>query len=116
MATIKNVNYRPVRQHEKADWGKYENLVENWEGLTVDQAKDWVKKMRENPDFSCFVLDPGHKTVFINYKGFALFVMWWSRNRYKAKKETLRELLDKIQAERALLKEVAGLDFDDMVA
>ena len=116
MARINDVHYRPVSQDEKAEWGIYEHLVQYWEGLSIRLAKSWVRNMKENPDFECFVVEPGHRTTLINYKGFALYVMWQSRNRHRVRKESLSEMLNKIRNERALLKEVAELDIKDLIA
>lgn len=97
--------YRPANQSEKAVAGDYEHLCQMWEGLTPSAAKVWAREMRENPDFSKCIDNPTHKIVFINYEGFRLFVKWKSRNRYRAKKETLGEMLENIKfEERALVK------------
>lgn len=58
--------------------------------------------MREHPDFKQFIANPTHKIVFIDYKGFDLFVKWKSRNRYRDKKETLVEMLENIKIEKKL--------------
>ena len=55
--------------------------------------------MREHPEFRKYIVNPTHKIVFINYKGFELFVKWKSRNRYLSKKETLAEMLENIKLE-----------------
>lgn len=97
--------YRPANQSEKAEAGDYEHLCQIWEGLTHSTAKAWAREMKEHPDFSRYIDNPTHKIVFINYEGFRLFVKWKSRNRYKSKKETLREMLESIKfEERVLIK------------
>ncbi|WP_438477313.1 excisionase [Streptococcus pluranimalium] len=94
--------YRPAKQSEKAEAGDYKHLCQIWEGLTVTTAKQWAAEMREHPDFRQFVLNPTHRIVFIDYKGFELFIKWKSRNRYKPKKETLAEMLENIKREKQL--------------
>lgn len=96
------ISYRPANQSEVATHGDYKHLCQIWEGLTVGTAKIWAAEMREHPEFRQFVFNPTHKIVFINYKGFALFVKWKSRNRYKPKKETLAEMLENIKREKQL--------------
>lgn len=91
--------YRPALQSEKATHGDYKHLCEIWEGLTVATAKQWAAEMREHSEFRQFVLNPTHKIVFIDYKGFDLFIKWKSRNRYRVKKETLAEMLENIKFE-----------------
>lgn len=66
--------------------------------------------MRKHPDFRMFVNNPTHKIVFIDYEGFKLFVKWKSRNRYKAKKETLVEMLDDIDKEQRIYKRMAKIE------
>ncbi|HEM3044768.1 TPA: excisionase [Streptococcus suis] len=92
--------YRPAKQSEKTEAGDYAYLCQIWEGLTVTTAKVWAAEMREHPDFRQYVFNPTHKIVFIDYKGFGLFVKWKSRNRYRPKKETLAEMLKNIEVEK----------------
>ncbi|GAB6710512.1 excisionase [Streptococcus uberis] len=94
--------YRPANQSEKATHGDYKHLCQIWEGLSTSTAKLWTTEMREHPDFKQFVYNPTHKIVFIDYKGFDLFVKWKSRNRYRDKKETLAEMLENIKLEKSL--------------
>lgn len=94
--------YRPSNQSEKATHGDYKHLCQIWEGLSKSTAKLWVTEMREHPDFKQFIANPTHKIVFIDYKGFDLFVKWKSRNRYRDKKETLAEMLENIKFEKRL--------------
>lgn len=72
--------------------------------------------MTKHPEFKYFVYHPTHKTVLVNYKAFALYCMWKSRNRYKTKKESLREMLEDLKKVKDLLKEVAELDLEDLIA
>lgn len=106
--------YSPAKQSEKAEAGDYEHLCQIWEGLTVGTAKSWATEMREHPEFRQFVFNPTHKIVFINYKGFALFVKWKSRNRYKAKKETLLEMIEAIKFEETIRKAVASITIEEL--
>ena len=94
------ITYKPVDVNEKATHGDYKHLCQMWEGLTVGTAKVWATEMREHPDFKQFIDNPTHKLVFINYEGFRLFVKWKSRNRYRAKKETLSEMLENLKKEK----------------
>lgn len=96
------ITYKPVGINEKATHGDYTHLCQMWEGLTVGTAKVWATEMREHPDFKQFIDNPTHKIVFINYEGFRLFVKWKSRNRYRAKKETLAEMLENLKKEKQL--------------
>lgn len=97
------ITYKPVGINEKATHGDYTHLCQMWEGLTVGTAKVWATEMREHPDFKQFIDNPTHKIVFINYEGFRLFVKWKSRNRYRAKKETLAEMLENLKKEKQLV-------------
>lgn len=106
--------YRPTKQSEKATHGDYNHLCQIWEGLTVGTAKVWASEMREHPDFRQFVNNPTHKIVFIDYKGFALFVKWKSRNRYRAKKETLLEMIEAIKTEESIRKAVASITISEL--
>ncbi|HEM3628084.1 TPA: excisionase [Streptococcus suis] len=96
------VVYRPAKQSEKAEAGDYEHLCQIWEGLSKQTAKLWAKEMKNHPDFKEFIDNPTHKIVFIDYEGFRLFVKWKSRNRYRAKKESLAEMLENIEIEKRL--------------
>ncbi len=93
------ITYRAVGNDEKAEWGDYNHLIQRWEGLSKSVAKQWATEMREHPDFNKYIDNPTHKIVFINYKGFELFVKWKSRNRYLSKKETLAEMLKNMKLE-----------------
>ena len=101
--TKTEITYHAVGINEKATHGDYAHLCQMWEGLTKSMAKQWVMEMREHPDFRQFVDNPTHRIVFIDYKGFELFVKWKSRNRYRPKKESLAEMLENIKLERQLL-------------
>lgn len=94
-----NITYKAVGNDEKAEWGDYNHLIQRWEGLSKSVAKQWATEMREHPEFRKYVDNPTHRIVFINYKGFELFVKWKSRNRYLSKKETLTEMLENIKLE-----------------
>ena len=98
----KEITYRAVGINEEATHGDYKHLCQRWDGLTKQTAKQWATEMREHPEFRQFVLNPTHKIVFIDYKGFALFVKWKSRNRYRPKKETLAEMLENIKFEERI--------------
>ncbi|EQL82915.1 hypothetical protein HMPREF1230_0683 [Streptococcus pyogenes GA19681] len=87
------ITYRAVDVNETASHGDYKHLIQQWEGLTVATAKQWATEMRDHPDFKQFVLNPTHRIVFIDYKGFKLFVQWKSRNRYKTKKRHCQKCL-----------------------
>ncbi|HES6653014.1 excisionase [Streptococcus anginosus] len=104
------ITYKPVGVNEKATHGDYAHLLQQWEGLGISTAKKWVDEMRKHPDFRMFVNNPTHKIVFIDYEGFKLFVKWKSRNRYKAKKETLVEMLDDIDKEQRIYKRMAKIE------
>ena len=77
------ITYKPVGVDEKAEWGDYDHLMQRWEGLGKSMAKNLVREMRNNKDFRDYVLNPTHKSVFINYEGFRSFAKWRSRNRFK---------------------------------
>lgn len=116
MPDINNVNYRPVSQNERAEYGGYKSLEEKFNDLSETTLKLWANEMKNHPEFKHFVYHPTHKTVLVNYKGFALYCMWKSRNRYKTKKESLREMLEDLKKVKDLLKEVAELDLEDLIA
>lgn len=94
-----NITHKAVGNNEKAEWGDYDHLMKRWEGLSKPVAKQWAAEMRDHPEFRKYIDNPTHKIVFINYKGFELFVKWKSRNRYLSKKETLAEMLENIKLE-----------------
>lgn len=96
------VVYRPIDQGEDATHGDYAHLMQRWEGLTKQTAKQWAAEMREHPDFKDYVFNPTYRIFFVDYEGFALFVQWKSRNRYRTKKETLAEMLENIKLEKWL--------------
>lgn len=96
------ITYKPVGVNEQATHGDYNHLIQRWEGLTIPTAKLWAAEMRNHPEFKQFVVNPTHKIVFIDYEGFRLFVKWKSRNRYRAKKETLAEMIENIKREEQL--------------
>ena len=113
---MKEVTYKSVSIDERAEWGDYNHLIQKWEGLKPRTAKAFVEEMRNHPEFRAFVETPTHKLVFINYRGFHLFLKWKERNRYKTKKESLREMLEDLKKVKDLLKEVAELDLEDLIA
>lgn len=94
-----NITHKAVGDDEKGGWGGYDHLMKRWESLSKPVAKQWAAEMREHPEFRKYIVNPTHKIVFINYKGFELFVKWKSRNRYLSKKETLAEMLENIKLE-----------------
>ena len=116
MPVINNVNYRPVAQNENADWGGYKSLKEKFKDLSETTIKLWVREMSKHPEFQYSALHPTHKIVLVNFKAFALYSMWKSRNRYKTRKESLREMLEDLQKVKYLLEEVAELDLEDLIA
>ncbi|HET1389632.1 TPA: excisionase [Streptococcus pneumoniae] len=116
MPVINNVNYRPVSQSEKAEYGGYKSLEEKFNDLSETTLKLWANEMKNHPEFKYFVYHPTHKTVLVNYKAFALYCMWKSRNRYKTKKESLRDMLEDLKKVKDLLQEVAELDLEDLIA
>ena len=115
MPVIDNVNFRPVAQNEKAEWGGYESLKEKFNDLSTTTLKQWANEMKDHEEFKHFVMHPTHKTVLVHYKGFALYCMWKSRNRYKTKKESLKDLLADLKAEKAIIEEVAELELDKLM-
>ena len=94
-----NITHKAVGDDEKGEWGGYDHLMKRWESLSKPVAKQWAAEMREHPEFRKYIVNPTHKIVFINYKGFELFVKWKSRNRYLSKKEILAEMLENIKLE-----------------
>ena len=79
------VTYLPVDEPDKATHGNYEHLMQRWEGLSKATAKLWAAEMRDNPEFSQYVLNPTWKIVMIDYEGFKKFIEWKSHNLYKQK-------------------------------
>lgn len=108
------ITYLPAKVSDKATHGDYAHLCQRWEGLTETTAKAWAAEMRNHPDFKVFVNNPTHKIVFIDYKGFALFVKWKTRNRYKVKKETLLEMIEAIKVEETIRKAAASITIDEL--
>ena len=83
---IKEIIYTPVSGMEEPTGGDYDHLMQRWQGLTLPTAKQFVKEMRENPEFEQYVFNPTHKLMFVDYEGFRKFWKWKQVNRYRAKK------------------------------
>lgn len=98
----KEIKYRSVKQNESATHGTIEHVMARYEGLSRSTVKSWISEMREHPDFEEFVDNPTYKIVLIDYEGFRLFFKWKSRNRYRAKKESLAEMLENIKIEKRM--------------
>lgn len=116
MPAINNVNFRPVAQEEKAEWGGYESLKEKFNDLSETTLKQWANEMKRHEEFRHFVLHPTHKTVLVNYKAFALYCMWKSRNRYKTRKESLKDMLDDLKKQQSIIKEVTEMELKSLIA
>ena len=92
---MKEVTYKSVSIDERAEWGDYNHLIQKWEGLKPRTAK-------------AFVETPTHKLVFINYRGFHLFLKWKERNRYKTKKESMEDMLRDIEQQEKLIEKISA--------
>lgn len=99
-AKIKEVVYRTADENEMATHGDYTSLRQRWDGLKLGTAKQFVKEMRENPEFEQYVFNPTHKIFFIDYEGFRKFLKWKEVNRYRAKKISLAEM----ESDKAMMK------------
>lgn len=105
---MKEVTYKSVSIDERAEWGDYNHLVQRWEGLKPRTAKAFVEEMRNHPEFRAFVETPTHKLVFINYRGFHLFLKWKERNRYRTKKESMADMLRAIEQQEKLIEKISA--------
>lgn len=59
-----------------AEWADKKSLLKRWEGLNLYTLNRWIKEMRESKNFSCYVINPTHKLVFINLEGFESYLRW----------------------------------------
>lgn len=92
----------PIEVPLDAEYCSYESIEKYWVDFKKGFAKQIATEMRENRDFSQYILNPTHKTAFFNLLGLRYFMIWKSRNRYKPKKETLAEMLENIKFENQI--------------
>ncbi|WP_281738411.1 hypothetical protein [Enterococcus dispar] len=61
-----------------AEWVNKDGLIRRFEGLNRNTLNKWLMEMRNSKDFCSFVVNPTHKLVWINTKGFLSFIKWKS--------------------------------------
>ena len=76
------LKYVPVENCE-AEWGDKSALVKRFEGLKIKTLNNLLTEMRLNPDFCGYVINSGHRTVWINFNGFLAFLRYRQECRYK---------------------------------
>lgn len=76
------LKYVPVENCE-AEWGDKMALMKRFEGLKLKTLNNLLTEMRSNPSFQDFVINSGHKTVWINFEGFLAFLRYRETKRYK---------------------------------
>ncbi|WP_428835784.1 excisionase [Streptococcus henryi] len=92
----------PIEVPLDAEYCSYKSIEKYWVDFKKGFAKQIATEMRENRDFSQYILNPTYKTAFFNLLGLRYFMIWKSRNRYKPKKETLAEMLENIKFENQI--------------
>nr|WP_256866749.1 DNA-binding protein [Streptococcus dysgalactiae] len=76
------IKYVPVENCE-AEWGDKMALIKRFEGLKLKTLNNLLTEMRHNPNFSEYVINSGHRTVWINFNGFLMFLRFRQNKRYK---------------------------------
>lgn len=76
------LKYVPVENCE-AEWGDKLAIMKRFEGLKLKTLNNLLTEMRLHPQFQEFVINSGHKTVWINFQGFLKFLRFRQDNRYK---------------------------------
>ncbi len=76
------IKYVPVENSE-AEYGNKEALLKRFEGLKVKTLNSYLTEMRKLPEFQNYVINPSQKIVWINLKGFLLFLRYCQEHRYK---------------------------------
>lgn len=67
------IKYLPIDE-SKAQWANKDSLMRYFEGLNRSTLSHWLVEMRDDPEFSSFVINPTHKLVFVNIEGFLKFL------------------------------------------
>lgn len=76
------LKYVPV-ENCKAEWGDKLALMKRFEGLKLKTLNNLLTEMRLNPQFKDYVINSGHRTVWINFEGFLNFLRYRQDKRFK---------------------------------
>ncbi|MDG3214063.1 DNA-binding protein [Streptococcus suis] len=76
------IKYVPVENCE-AEWGDKMALIKRFEGLKLKTLNNLLTEMRLHPSFAEYVINSGHRTVWINFNGFLMFLRFRQNKRYK---------------------------------
>lgn len=80
MSRFNNIVEIYSENDKTVEWMSKKSLLKRWEGLNVYTLNRWLTEMRRNKKFRKYVINPTHKTVFINLIGFKEFLVWKQRN------------------------------------
>lgn len=67
----------------EAEWGDKAAVVKRFEGLKIKTLNNLLTEMRLEPEFKDYVINSGHRTVWINFEGFLSFLRFRQEKRYK---------------------------------
>ena len=76
------LKYVPVENCE-AEWGDKSAVLKRFEGLKIKTLNNLLTEMRLEPEFKDYVINSGHRTVWINFEGFVSFLRFRQGKRYK---------------------------------
>lgn len=78
----KNSKYRnDMNFGIESGWGDKKTILKIWSGLSIHTLNRWLREMKENKKFRDAVINPSHKTLFVQIDRFEEFL------RYKDKKK-----------------------------
>ena len=80
MSRFNNIIELSSETDTAVEWMSKKSLLKRWEGLNIYTLNKWLTEMRRNKKFRKHVINPTHKTVFINLEGFKEFLLWKQRN------------------------------------
>ena len=77
---LDEINRDPERAQIK--YGNKEVVCKMY-SMNKSTLNDWLKDMRNNPEFSDGVINPTHRIVLINLDRFEDYFRWLEKNRYR---------------------------------
>ena len=79
------INLTEIAQDPERTKIKYGNkaVVCKMYSMNKSTLNDWLKDMRNNPEFAHGVLNPTHKIVLIHLDTFEEYFKWLDKNRYR---------------------------------